>query len=530
VVAVPVKALSRVSGYLVAVAVLFLLAMLPAAVAQPSGATGEPAEIPCTAHCDCPQGMLCYREHCISDPNQPIYCCAKPGCSPGRWCFNPDGSKGDCAEDPTYHCDTTCDCGPAHCCKNNVCVKDIDDPLLPGGTQVGTPCLTGDPTYCSTDGFCHSGRVAYGDAFADFRCQAPTGEVSAVCGGSRCWFGGDCEPGETCLEANAWPQPVVAGQFSTSDGGTCVSTAVAEATYGVASGSLLTACAWGCLPGQLCEAGWRPGNDVAIEVVVAKCGSCGNGTCDTIDLETSVTCPADCSCGDGQCDTSEVGTCTADCGTCDGNGCEQPILPLEWDTMSTCGDGICQHDGDVPEDCVNCRLDCDAQTDSDGDGTPNGCDLCPTDPGKVQPGVCGCSVPDTDTDADTHADCSDNCPFVANATQADFDNDTIGDACDADVDGDGVANAADRCPWTTIPDPLIPTLDTLGTGRWALLDADGTFDTAMPIGSPAQTFTLTDTGGCNAEQIASELRLNAIAYRRGLSTGDMLRWIATPGA
>ena len=43
------------------------------------------------------------------------------------------------------------------------------------------------------------------------------------------------------------------------------------------------------------------------------------------------------------------------------------------------------------------------------------------------PGLCGCNVTDTDRDKDTHADCSDNCPLVPNAAQADFDNDTIGD-------------------------------------------------------------------------------------------------------
>ena len=52
-------------------------------------------------------------------------------------------------------------------------------------------------------------------------------------------------------------------------------------------------------------------------------------------------------------------------------------------------------------------------TDSDGDEIPD-CidpyvpvDLCPEDPDKTNPGVCGCGVPDTDSDGDGIPDCID---------------------------------------------------------------------------------------------------------------------------
>ena len=57
----------------------------------------------------------------------------------------------------------------------------------------------------------------------------------------------------------------------------------------------------------------------------------------------------------------------------------------------------------------------------------------------------------SDADSDGVADGNDNCPNVANSDQANFDGDTLGDACDDDVDGDGVdeTDNADNCPNTT---------------------------------------------------------------------------------
>ena len=46
------------------------------------------------------------------------------------------------------------------------------------------------------------------------------------------------------------------------------------------------------------------------------------------------------------------------------------------------------------------------------------------------------------------ADTGDNCAFVSNANQANFDGDSQGDACDADDDNDGVADGSDLCAAT----------------------------------------------------------------------------------
>jgi len=52
----------------------------------------------------------------------------------------------------------------------------------------------------------------------------------------------------------------------------------------------------------------------------------------------------------------------------------------------------------------------------------------------------------TDNDGDSIADSSDNCPSISNSSQADTDNDGIGDVCEADADGDGIADDSDNCP------------------------------------------------------------------------------------
>ncbi len=132
---------------------------------------------------------------------------------------------------------------------------------------------------------------------------------------------------------------------------------------------------------------------------------------------------------------------------------------------------VCTADLDGDGD-LNCADNCPSvpnanQADSDGDGVGNACDGCPNDPNKVAPGVCGCGLPDIDTDGDTIKDCQDNCPFVANALQTNSDGDAAGNACDGcptdptkltpgicgcnvvdnpvDTDSDGVANCVDNC-------------------------------------------------------------------------------------
>ncbi len=106
------------------------------------------------------------------------------------------------------------------------------------------------------------------------------------------------------------------------------------------------------------------------------------------------------------------------------------------------------------------------------DGAPGG--GCPDNPEKAEPGICGCGLPDVDSDGDLTYDCHDGCPF--NASKA--NTGVCGcNADDGDGDRDQVLDCFDQCP--DDPEKVFPGACGCGVPD-VDLDRDGIADCTPP--------------------------------------------------
>ncbi|RIA09327.1 putative secreted protein (Por secretion system target) [Flavobacteriaceae bacterium MAR_2010_72] len=138
-------------------------------------------------------------------------------------------------------------------------------------------------------------------------------------------------------------------------------------------------------------------------------------------------------------------------------------------------------------DCDDTNANINPLTDTDGDGTFDCIDQCPTDANKIEPGDCGCGIQDLDNDGDGTPNCNDACPDDPNKIvegdcgcgneEIDTDGDGVSDCIDqcdgpeGDADNDGVPDCLDECPY----DANKTTPGTCGCGIQDLDDDnDGT--------------------------------------------------------
>ncbi len=129
------------------------------------------------------------------------------------------------------------------------------------------------------------------------------------------------------------------------------------------------------------------------------------------------------------------------------------------------------------------------------------------------------AVRSPDGDGDGVADDVDNCPGTANADQADFDGDALGDACDPDDDGDGVPDVIDRCPASDLAGDTAPAHQRKNR-MWSNDNGVFLFGDGSPTG-----VTVTHTGGCSATQVIEAVGLGRGHEKFGISKGAMRHYL-----
>ncbi len=422
-----------------------------------------------TQSCNQPLGYVDNNNDlCPSDINKiaPGQC----GCGVADTDTDGDGTANcndGCPNDPLKIAPGLCGCGNIEHANGSACSD-------------GNPCTLND-TYQNC--VCVSGTTSP-DSDGDGTCDAidgcpndPLKTAPGLCGCGNVDHanGTSCSDGDPCTLNDTYQNCVcVSGTTSPdSDGdGTC------DAIDGCPTDPLkIAAGICGCgfpEPGTACN---DNNPNTTGDVIGANC-LCAGSTVDcndnnpcTIDSFNGTNCvhdPAPDTDGDGTCDLTD--------------GCPNDPLKI---APGLCGCGVVDHtngtacsDGDpctVGDAYLNCVCVSGTTADTDGDGTCDAQDGCPTDPLKIAPGTCGCGF------LEPGATCNDNDPnttgdviglncLCAGSTVNCNDNDpcTIdsfnGTECvhdpSPDSDSDGTCDAVDECD----NDPLKIAPGTCGCG------------------------------------------------------------------
>ena len=130
-------------------------------------------------------------------------------------------------------------------------------------------------------------------------------------------------------------------------------------------------------------------------------------------------------------------------------------------TICVEGAPVCDAPAPGPEECDGLDNDCNGLTDDGFDDTD-------------QDGTADCV--DDDDDDDGILDTKDNCQYIPNPLQENYDFDSWGDVCDDDDDNDGVPDDEDNCPLTQNPGQEDADQDGMGNLCDEDDDNDGVFD------------------------------------------------------
>jgi MYXO-CTERM domain-containing protein len=221
----------------------------------------------------------------------------------------------------------------------------------------------------------------------------------------------------------------------------------------------------------------------------------------------------------GEDDNTANGECTGSssdpaCGAPDqsgggGCGCGGGSILINFTDQGDSYQYADDYDDDAWEDNFdNCPFAANAdQADSDGDGIGDACDNCVSDSNETQFDVNGNGVGDAcdpDADGDMVPNLDDNCPGVPNPNQVDTRGNGMGDACDLDDDGDGCEDTVDNCPLQASADCL-DSQQVIANECFADADADNIpdhLDNCPGVSNPAQEDTSGDGTGdlCNPDR------------------------------
>ncbi|MGI6524745.1 MAG: hypothetical protein ACOX2O_05550 [Bdellovibrionota bacterium] len=273
---------------------------------------------------------------------------------------------------------------------------------------------TGGELYCW--GYGGKGELGYGNTkYTLLPAKIFDGSGSAPCQNACCTHWGYENIGEVCSAEKIFGCYGVAGSYSVVCGED------APSCYGDARYTQI---------GQFCTTG----NGFCIARGIYQC----SGAFTTDPVTCNITLPAaaccadpnytllgtECYSGKGVCRSAGEYVCNGVASTSSVRCNAVPNLAnavLE-NTEALCTDGLDNDCDGLPDeldpDCDLCPLDdnklfpgvcgCGVpETDSDGDGTPDCIDLCPADPNKIEAGVCGCGIADIDKNRNGIIDCLD---------------------------------------------------------------------------------------------------------------------------